>query len=156
VDEFLKRDKQRRHVMKRIMYVVIGGVVLVLAGLPNVGQAQLADAIQLTNNAIVELTDPPGLGKRMTADPLKFWGSNVGVMDSATAKLQAAWSKAKSAGANRDALDQLDLAAEYGKAGEHKEARLSAQGALFLLCQAHNGQGTGCGKVPAFGSYTAP
>jgi tRNA U34 5-carboxymethylaminomethyl modifying GTPase MnmE/TrmE len=142
--------------MKRSMVVVVGGVVLVLAGLPNVGQAQLADSIQLTNNAIVELSDTPGLGKRTTVDPLKRWGSDVGVIDSATAKFKTAWSKAKSAGVDKQALDQLELAMEYGQAGEHKEARLSAQGALFLLCQAHNGQGPGCDKVSEFGSYTAP
>ena len=119
-------------------------------------QAQLADAIQLTNDAIVELTDPPGLGKRTTVDLNKRWGSDIGVIDSATAKLQEAGSKAQAGGADRQALHRLEMAKDYGKAREHKEARLSAQGALFHLCKGNNGQGPGCDTVPKYGSYTAP
>jgi hypothetical protein len=142
--------------MKRLLSVTVGVAALVLAGTPMVAQAQLADAIQLTNDAIAELTDPPGLGKRTTVDPLKRWGSDVGVTKSATAKLQDALSKAQSAGVGKHALHQLELASEYGRASEHKEARLSAQGALFHLCQANNGQGPGCDTVPKYGSYVAP
>ena len=142
--------------MKRYMFMAIGSLGLALASVPDLGQAQLADAIQLTNNAIVELSDTPGLGKRTTVDPLKRRGSDVGVIDSATAKFKTAWSKAKSAGVDKQALDQLELAMEYGQVGEHKEARLSAQGALFHLCQAHKGQEAGCDKAPEYGSYVAP
>jgi hypothetical protein len=142
--------------MKGYTFVVIGSLSLTLASMPDLGQAQLADAIQLTNNAIVELSDPPGLGKRTTVDPLKRWGSDVGVIDSASAKVKTAWSKAKSASVDKQTLDQLELAMEYGQAGEHKEARLSAQGALFHLCQANKGQGAGCDKAPEYGSYVAP
>jgi hypothetical protein len=142
--------------MARWNCVVIGTIGLALTGLPDIGRAQLADAIQLTNNAVLELSDPPGLGKRRTVDPLKPWGSDVAVIDSATAKLHTAWSKAKSAGISEHALDQLELATAYGRAGEHKEARLSAQGALFHLCRASSGQGPGCDTVPEYGSYTAP
>ncbi len=142
--------------MKQLIFVTVGVAVLVLAGMPLTAQAQLADAIQLTNDAIAELSDPPGLGKRSTVDPLKRWGSDVGVIKSATAKLQDALSKAQSAGAGKHSLHQLELASEYGKAGEHKEARLSAQGALFHLCKANDGQGPGCDTVPKYGSYVAP
>jgi hypothetical protein len=142
--------------MKKLMYLTLGAAALMLASIPVVAQAQLADAIQLTNDAIVELTDPPALGKRTTVDPLKRWGSDVGVIDSATAKLQDAISKAESGGAATAGMHRLKLAREYGKSRQHKEARLSAQGALFHLCQGNNGQGPGCDTVPKYGSYTAP
>jgi hypothetical protein len=142
--------------MKRIMLAIAGAAVLAWGAAPVTAQAQLADAIQLVNDAIVELTDPPGLGKRTTVDPLKRWGSDVGVIKSATAKLQDASSKAQSAGAGRPALHDLEMATEYGQALEHKEARLSAQGALFHLCKANDGQGPGCDTVPKVGAYVAP
>jgi hypothetical protein len=142
--------------MKRIMLAIAGAAVLAWSAAPLTAQAELGDAIQLVNDAIVELTDPPGLGKRTTVDPLKRWGSDVGVIKSATAKLQDASSKAQSAGAGRPALHDLEMATEYGQAGEHKEARLSAQGALFHLCKANDGQGPGCDTVPKVGAYVAP
>lgn len=142
--------------MKRVMFAIAGTAVLTWGAAPLTAQAQLADAIQLVNDAIVELTDPPGLGKRTTVDPLKRWGSDVGVIKSATAKLQDALGKAQSGGAGRPALHQLEMATEYGQAAEHKEARLSAQGALFHLCKANDGQGPGCDTVPKYGAYVAP
>lgn len=142
--------------MKRLLWVALGVGAFALSYAPPAAQAQLADAIQLTNDAIMELTDPPARGKRTTVDPLKRWGSDVGVIDSATAKLQDALGKAQSGGLGKKGLSDLELAAEYGRAREHKEARLSAQGALFHLCQANNGQGPGCDTVPKVGSYVAP
>jgi hypothetical protein len=142
--------------MKRLMFMTVGAAVLALGTTPLVAEAQVADAIQLVNDAIVELSDAPGLGKRTTVDPLKRWGADVGVTKSATAKLQDALSKAQSGGVGGHALHQLEMATAYGKAGEHKEARLSAQGALFHLCKANDGQGPGCDTVPKYGSYVAP
>ena len=142
--------------MKRVIFAIAGAAVLTWGAAPLTAQAQLADAIQLVNDAIVELSDPPGLGKRTTVDPLKRWGSDVGVIKSATAKLQDASGKAQSAGAGRPALHQLEMATEYGQAGEHKEARLSAQGALYYLCQANNKEGPGCDTVKPVGAYVAP
>ena len=113
-----------------------------------------ADAITLTNEAIAELSDPPGLGKRTTVDPNKRWGSDVGVIKSATAKLQQALSTAGDD--NKRAQHSLQLAVDYGKAGEHKEARLAAQGALWHLCKAANKTDAPCDTVPKYGSYTAP
>jgi hypothetical protein len=72
----------------------------------------------------------PALGKRTTVDLAKRWGSDRSVVDSATAKLQDGLSKAQSGGVGADAMRQLKLAVDYGKARLHKEARLSAQGAL--------------------------
>lgn len=142
--------------MRTFLWVAAGLSVYALCYAPPSAQAQLADAIQLTNEAIMELTDPPGLGKRTTVDPLKRWGSDVGVIDSATAKLQDALGKAQSGGLGRKGISDLELAAEYGRSRQHKEARLSAQGALFHLCQANNAQGPGCDAVPKVGSYVAP
>ena len=142
--------------MKKLLSVTLGVAALAIAGVPTAGHAQVADAIQAVNDAVVELTDAPGLGKRTTVDVTKRWGPDVTVMDSATAKLQDALSKAQSGGAPNSAIRQLKLATEYGKAREHKEARLSAQGALYHLCQANQSQGPGCDTVPKFGSYVAP
>ena len=113
-----------------------------------------ADAITLTNDAIVELSDPPGLGKRTTVDPNRRWGSDMGVIKSATAKLQHALSTAGDG--NKRAQHLLQLAVDYGKAGEHKEARLAAQGALLNLCKAANKTDAPCDTVPKYGSYVAP
>ena len=112
------------------------------------------DAITVTNEAIVELSDPPGLGKRTTVDPNRRWGSDVGVIKSATAKLQHALSTAGDG--NKRAQHLLQLAVDYGKAGEHKEARLAAQGALWNLCKAANKTDAPCDTVPKYGSYVAP
>ena len=113
-----------------------------------------ADAITLTNAAIVELSDAPGLGKRTTVDPNKRWGSDVGVIKSATAKLQDALNKA--GGGNARAQHLLGLAVDYGNTGQHKEARLAAQGALFHLCKADNKTDAPCDTVPKYGAYVAP
>ena len=142
--------------MKRLMFAIAGAAVLAWGVAPLTAQAQLADAIQLTNDAIVELTDPPGLGKRTTVDPLKRWGADIGVTKSATAKLQDALSKAQGAGVGKPGLSLLEMATEFGQGGMHKEARLKAQGALFYLCQANNKQGPGCDTVKPVGAYVAP
>lgn len=142
--------------MKKLLTLTLGVAALAIGGTPVVAQAQVADAIQAVNDAIVELTDAPGLGKRTTADVTKRWGSDVTVIDSATAKLQDGLSKAQAGGVGAPALRQLTMAVDYGKARLHKEARLSAQGALRHLCQANQDQGTGCDKAPKYGSYVAP
>ena len=126
--------------------------VAAVAGLTSVPfAAQAQEAVSLTNQAIVELTDPPGIGGRTTVDVTRRWGSDVGQIAKATALLQEA--RSRSAG-NATANRLLEEAIAYGQAREHKEARLSAQGALYHLCQ--GGGGDGCDKVPKWGSYTAP
>jgi hypothetical protein len=132
---------------KLMLLAVTAAVPLMLA--PVIVQA---DPIALTNDAIAELTDAPGKGKRTTVDLNKRWGSDVSVIASATAKLQSALNEAS--GASQRARDLLKLAVEYGMAMEHKEARLAAQGALYNLCQ--GGSGPGCDTVPKYGSYVAP
>jgi hypothetical protein len=136
--------------MKKLM-LLAGVAAVAFMGAPLVAQA---DPIELTNDAIVELTDPPALGKRTTVDLNKRWGSDVGVIASATAKLQSALNEASGGSARAQHL--LKLAVEYGKWFEHKEERLAAQGALLNLCQAANKTDTPCDKVPKYGSYVAP
>ena len=114
-----------------------------------------ADAITLTNDAIVELTDAPGLGRRTTVDVNKRWGSDVSVIVSATEKLQRALTEAKSGG-NARAVHLLEMAVDFGKGGMHKEARLKAQGALSNLCQAAKKTDAPCNTVPKYGAYVAP
>ena len=139
--------------MKKTLMLVLGGMALGGMMLVSVPAVQ-ADPITLTNDAIVELTDAPGLGKRTTVDLNKRWGSDVGVIKSATEKLQQALSEA--GGGNARAQHLLQLAVDYGKAGLHKEARLAAQGTLLNLCQAGNKTDAPCDTVPKYGSYVAP
>jgi len=135
--------------MRNKLMILAVAAVAGLASVPFAAHAQ--EAVSLTNQAIVELTDPPGIGGRTTVDVTRRWGSDVGQIAKATALLQEARSRsAGSATANR----LLEEAIAYGQAREHKEARLSAQGALYHLCQ--GGGGDGCDKVPKWGSYTAP
>ena len=95
--------------MKKLMFVTLGVAALAVGSMPVTAQAQVADAIQAVNDAIVELTDAPGLGKRTTVDVTKRWGSDRSVIDSATAKLQDGFSKAQSGGIGADATRQLKL-----------------------------------------------
>jgi hypothetical protein len=135
--------------MRNKLMILAVAAVAGLASVPFAAHAQ--EAVSLTNQAIVELTDPPGIGGRTTVDVTRRWGSDVGQIAKATALLQEARSRsAGSATANR----LLEEAIAYGQAREHKEARLSAQGALYHLCQ--GGGGDGCDKAPKWGSYTAP
>ncbi len=112
-----------------------------------------ADPIALTNDAIVELTDAPGLGKRTNADVNKRWGADVTVINSAAEKLESALSEARGS-ANPRAIHLLELARGYARTHQHKEARLAAQGALRQLCA--GGSGPGCDTAPKYGSYVAP
>lgn len=139
--------------MNKLMGLALSVAALALWALPSVAQAQLAEV----NQAIKVLTDYPGVGKRHTAfatpeDFTKTWGADVRNIDKAAGLLQEALNKTTDAKARA----QLDLAVDYAKARLHKEARLSAQGALYYLCQAAGGSGEGCDKVPKFGSYVAP
>lgn len=139
--------------MKRLLMFVLGGSALVGMGLLSAPTVQ-ADAIGLVNDAIVELTDVPGNGGRTKADLNKRWGSDVGVMASATEKLQQALNEA--GGGNARAQHLLQMAVDFGKGSMHKEARLKAQGALLNLCQAASKTDAPCDKVPKYGSYVAP
>ncbi|MGH7231300.1 MAG: hypothetical protein ACREJU_08075 [Nitrospiraceae bacterium] len=133
---------------KTVTFLAVAASALML-GLP---AAHADDPISLTKQAVVELTDPPGLGGRTTVDLNKRWGSDLSQINKATALLQDARSQA--GGASPAAIRLLEEAIAYGQAKEHKEARVSAQGALFHLCQ--GGGGEGCDKVPKFGPYVAP
>lgn len=142
-------------------------LLAVVAGLacwtaPQAAQAQVADAINLTNQAVKDLTDYPAEGKRYTAynspeDFNKTWGADVRNMKKANGELTEALAKAKAANIDKKGIQLLEMAIGYGNASEHKEQRLSAQGALFYLCKANNQEPKDiCEKVPKYGSYTAP
>lgn len=135
--------------MRNKLMILAVAAVAGLSSVPFAAQAQ--EATSLTNQAIIELTDPPGVGGRTTVDVTRRWGADVGQIAKATALLQEA--RSKSTG-NATANRLLEEAIAYGQAKEHKEARLSAQGALYHLCQ--GGGGDGCDKAPKFGSYVAP
>ncbi|MDQ6736054.1 MAG: hypothetical protein M3Z35_18395 [Nitrospirota bacterium] len=135
--------------MRNKLMILAVAAVAGLTSVPFAAHAQ--EAVSLTNQAIVELTDPPGIGGRTTVDVTRRWGSDVGQIAKATALLQEA--RSRSAG-NATANRLLEEAIAYGQAREHKEARLSAQGALYHLCQGAGGDG--CDKAPKWGSYTAP
>ncbi len=134
--------------MIKFMLLTLSVTALVLVGVAPTAQAQVSE----TNQAITILTDFPGVGGRtMVEDFTKRGGADVGMIKKAAALLQDALSKA---GGNAQARAQLEMAVAYANATMHKEARLSAQGALYYLCQ--GGGGEGCDKAPKFGSYVAP
>lgn len=128
--------------MKQLMFLTLGITALGFLAMPIPVSAQLDDV----NDAVAMLTDAPTNGKRTTVDLTKRWGADVGVTDAATAKLQSARGSASG-----DAARLLDEAVAFGKSRQHKEARLRAQGAQYYLCQ--GSAGSGCEKVPKFGSY---
>lgn len=161
--------------MKKFTMVMLGMGVLAFFSAPTVSQADVSEAIKLTKQAVVDLTDYPGQGKRNTAyagaqeqehlygksprerDYSSRWGADVGMIKKATGLLQDALSKAKSSGADRDAIRKLEEAVDYGKSTMHKETRLMAEGALYHLCKQNNNDPKEiCDKVPKFGAYVAP
>ena len=134
--------------MIKFMLLTLSVAALVLLSWQPAAEAQVSE----TNQAIQALTDFPGVGGRtMVEDFTKRGGADVGMIKKAAALLQDALSKA---GGNAQARAQLEMAVAYANATMHKEARLSAQGALYYLCQ--GGGGEGCDKAPKFGSYVAP
>lgn len=138
---------------KKLMLLAAAGAIA-LFSVPTVSQAQVADAIALTNDAITELTDFPANGKRYTVDLNKLGGADVRQIKKATGLLQDALGKARSGNASKAAIMKLEEAVAFGSGTMHKEARLYAQGALYHLCQ--GASGPGCDTVPKFGSYVAP
>ena len=147
--------------MKRML--LLAAAVVLLLSMGNVAQAQVNDATALTAQAIKDLTDYPGLGKRHTAyktpdDFTKLWGADASVAKKSAATLQDALGKARSGNAGNSAIDQLEMAVRYCSATLHKECRLSAQGALYYLCQGGGAEANkeACDKVPRYGSYVAP
>jgi len=128
------------------MRLTLGLAGLALLSAP-AAHAQVAEVHQ----AIKELTDHPALGKRTTVDLNARGGADVGQMDKAAALLAEAVNKTT----DPKARAQLELARDYAKARLHKEARLSAQGGLYYLCQAAAGAPE-CKDVPRYGSYVAP
>jgi hypothetical protein len=143
--------------MKKLMLLALGLTVLALLSQPPVAQAQVSDALKLTAQAVKELTDYPAQGKRYTVDLNALGGADVRQIKKAAGLYQDALDKAKSGNADRKAIFQLEMALAYAKATEHKEARLSGEGALYYLCKQNNGDPKEtCDKVPKYGSYVAP
>ncbi len=140
--------------MNKLMLVTLSLVALVLLSWVPGAQAQVSDAISATNQAIIELTDFPGVGHRYEVDLNKLGGADVRQIKKATELLQDALSKARSGNASAMAIMKLEEAVAYGSATMHKETRLYAQGALYYLCAGETG--APCDKAPKFGSYVAP
>jgi len=140
---------------KKLMLLAVTAAVAVLSSPPQV-QAQASEALSLTAQAVKELTDYPALGKRYTVDLTALGGADVRQIKKAAGLLQDALGKARSGG-DANAVHQLEMATNYAKATMHKEARLSAEGALYYLCNQAGGQPSDvCDKVPKYGSYVAP
>lgn len=143
--------------MKKFMLLVLSGVALAFLAQPTMAKAQTGDALAKTAQAVKELTDFPALGKRTTVDVNARGGADVGQMGKAAGLYQEALASAKSGSADAKAIHQLEMALAYAKTRQHKEARLSGEGALFYLCKQNNGDPKEtCDTVPKFGSYVAP
>ena len=140
--------------MTKLSLLMLSVAALVLLSLPPMAQAQVSDAISLTNQAIMELTDFPAVGMRYSVDMSKIGGADVRQIKKATELLQDALGKARSGNASPQAIMKLEEAVAYGSSTMHKETRLYAQGALWYLCAGQTGDP--CDKAPKFGSYVAP
>ena len=148
--------------MKKLM--LLAAAAAMLLGTAPIAQAQVSEATSLTGQAIKELTDYPANGKRSSAyktseDFLKFSGADASQIKKSTAILQDALGKARSGNATKKAIDQLEMAVRYCGSTMHKECRLSAQGALYHLCQGGGNDEKNkdaCEKAPKYGSYVAP
>jgi hypothetical protein len=143
--------------MKKFMLLALSGVALAMLSQPPVAKAQSDDALAKTAQAVKELTDFPALGKRTTVDLSARGGADVGQIRKAAGLFQEALASAKSGGADAKAVHQLEMALAYAKTSQHKESRLSGEGALFYLCKQNNGEPKAtCDTAPKFGSYAAP
>jgi hypothetical protein len=145
--------ESRKEIAMTTILVAVAGWLMLLSA-PESAYAQLSDAISLTNQAIIELTDLPGAGKRAQAEFSKVGGADVRQIAKANNLLRQALDKAKAANASALAIMKLEEAIEASAHNQHKEPRLYAQGALYHLCQGAGGPG--CDTVPKFGSYVAP
>jgi hypothetical protein len=118
--------------------------VAAVAGVISVPFAAHADdATSLTNQAVVELTDPPGVGGRTTVDPNKRWGSDVGQIAKATALLQEARSKSTgNASANRLLEEAIRLTVKR-KSTKKLVSPLQARSIIYAKGQS----GDPCDKV---------
>jgi hypothetical protein len=137
---------------KRMLLTAAGAMALF--NVPTISQAQVAEAISLTNQAIVELTDLSGSGKRAQNEFSKVGGADVRQIAKANDLLRQALDKAKAGKAHALAIMKLEEAIDATAHNQHKEPRLYAQGALYHLCQ--GASGPGCDTVPKVGSYVAP
>jgi len=143
--------------MKKLMMLILGMAALALLSAPPVAQAQLAEAINLTNDGVEVLTDWPAVGGRYKVDINKLSGADFREQKKAADLFQQALAKAKAGNASRMAIFKLEEAVVRAPEGQHKDARLMAQGALFYLCKDNGGRPEEiCNKVPRFGSYTSP
>lgn len=143
--------------MKKLMLLTLGMAALVLLSSPPVVQAQLAEAISLTNQGVEVLTDWPAVGQRRTVDITKIAGNDPQQQKKAAALFQDALAKAKAGGASKMAIFKLEEAVDRAPIGLHKDSRLMAQGAMYYLCQDNKGEPKDiCAKVPKYGSYVAP
>ena len=143
--------------MKKLMMLMLGMAALALLSSPPLAQAQLADAISLTNQGVVELTDWPAVGLRYQVDINKIAGADIRQGKKAAGLFQEALAKAKAGNAGKMAIFKLEEAVDRAPEGQHKDSRLMAQGALYYLCKDAGGQPSDvCEKVPKFGSYTSP
>ncbi|OQW63822.1 MAG: hypothetical protein A4S17_14435 [Proteobacteria bacterium HN_bin10] len=141
--------------MKRMVLLTVPAAgLLAFAAVADPAYAQLSDAITLTNQAIVELTDLAGSGKRAQNEFSKVGGADVRQIAKANDLLRQALDKAKAANAPALAIMKLEEAIDATAHNQHKEPRLYAQGALYHLCQGAGGPG--CDTVPKVGSYVAP
>ena len=145
--------------MRRPILLMTAATAWLLVDGPFVAHAQTSEAMSSIAQAIAELTDPPALGGRTNVDLGKRWGSDLSQIRKVTALLQDALDRARGGNAPRAAVRKLEEAIEYTRTGQHKEARLNAQGALRHLCnQTGNEPAETCDmkKAPKYGAYVAP
>lgn len=124
----------------RLLFVPMATIMMISSVAPV--QASVEEVIDLTTQAVVDLSVYPGNGKRATAYEQgmgKFWGADSRQYKKATVTLRSALEKAKTQGVPKEALVKLEEAVGAGESGLHKDARMRAQGALSHMCKSVSG-----------------
>src|SRR5206468_661343 len=96
--------------MKKLMMLMLGMAAVALLSAPPVAQAQLGEAISLTNQGVEALTDWPALGGRHKVELDKIAGADFRQYKKAGALFQDALAKAKAGNASRMAIFKLEEA----------------------------------------------
>lgn len=125
---------------KQLLFVPMAALMVISSIVPV--QASVEDVIDLTTQAVVDLSVYPGNGRRATAYEQgmgKFWGADSRQYKKATVTLRSALEKAKTQGVPKEALIKLEEAVGAGESGLHKDARMRAQGALRHMCKSLSG-----------------
>src|SRR2546429_9648775 len=96
--------------MKKLMMLMLGMAAVALLSTPPVAQAQLGEAISLTNQGVEALTDWPANGQRYKVELDKIAGADIRQGKKAGGLFQDALAKAKAGNARRMSIFKMEKA----------------------------------------------